>query len=89
MVTKKEFFSYMSAMYNEDYQDEELYQAFKTIVKLNNTSQIKELKDLTTMDKRERLLYRYSLAANGKELTPLQVDQYISMIELALDNLEY
>lgn len=89
MVTKKEFFSYMSAMYNEDYQDEELYQAFKTIVKLNNKSQIKELKDLTTMDKADRLLYRYSLASNGKELTPLQVDQYISMIELALENLEY
>jgi hypothetical protein len=89
MVTKKEFFSYMSAMYNEDYQDEDLYKAFKTIVKLDNKSQVKELKDIITMNKRERLLYRYSLAANGKELTPLQVDQYISMIELALENLEY
>ena len=89
MVTKKEFFSYMSAMYNEDYKDEELYKAFKSIIKLDNKSQIKELRDLTKMDTKERLLYRYSLAANGKELTPLQVDQYISMIELALENLEY
>ena len=89
MVTKKEFFSYMSAMYNEDYKDEELYKAFKSIVKLDNKSQIKELRDLTKMDTKERLLYRYSLAANGKEFTPLQVDQYISMIELALENLEY
>jgi hypothetical protein len=46
MVTKKEFFSYMSAMYNEDYQDEDLYKAFKTIVKLDNKSQVKELKDI-------------------------------------------
>lgn len=89
MVTKKEFFSYMSAMYNEDYKDEELYKAFKSIIKLDNKSQIKELRDLTKMDTKERLLYRYSLAANGKEFTPLQVDQYISMIELALENLEY
>lgn len=76
-------------MYNEDYKDEELYKAFKSIIKLDNKSQIKELRDLTKMDTKERLLYRYSLAANGKEFTPLQVDQYISMIELALENLEY
>ncbi|NBP16034.1 hypothetical protein EBU95_16860 [bacterium] len=29
--------------------------------------------------------YRHSLAANGKELTPRQLDQYISTIQLALE----
>lgn len=88
MVTKKEFFTYMSSIYNEDCQDEELYKVFKSIVRLDDKKQLKELKELILMNKQERLLYRYSLAANGKELTPLQVDQYISMIELAVEHLE-
>ena len=88
MVTKKEFFTYMSSIYEEGCQDDELYKAFKAIIRLDNSKQLKELKELTLMNKKERLLYRYSLAANGKELTPLQVDQYISMIELAVEHLE-
>lgn len=88
MVTKKEFFTYMSSMYNEDFDDDDIYKTFKSIVKLKDRDQIKQLKDLTLMNKQERLLYRYSLAANGKEFTPRQVDQYISMVELALEQID-
>jgi hypothetical protein len=88
MVTKKEFFTYMSSMYNEDFDDDDIYKTFKSIVKLKDRDQIKQLKDLTLMNKQERLLYRHSLAANGKEFTPRQVDQYISMVELALEQID-
>jgi hypothetical protein len=84
MVTKKEFIDYMTDMYGDDSDYSELYKSFKTFSRIKDIQQIRELKDLAKMDKRKRLLYRYALAANGKELTPSQVDQYMSTIEYAL-----
>jgi hypothetical protein len=88
MVTKKEFFTHMSELYDEDYNDQELYKTFKSIMKIKDRGQIRELQDLTKMNPKQRLLYRYALATNGKELTPRQVDQYISAIEFAISNME-
>lgn len=88
MVTKQEFFAYMSALYDEDYDDTEAYKTFKSIVKLKDEKKIKELKAIVNMTKAQRLLYRHSLAANGKELTPTQLDQYISTIDYALSNID-
>jgi hypothetical protein len=83
MVTKKEFSDYMTEMYgDEDYTD--LYKSFKTFSKIKDRGQIRELKDLVKMSPQRRLVYRHALAANGKELTPKQVDQYLGTIEYAL-----
>lgn len=88
MKTKKEFFTHMSELFEEEYTDNEGYRTYKEILTLNNKSQIKEMKQLTMMDSRQRLAYRHALAANGKELTPRQLDQYLTIIEYALDNRE-
>ena len=88
MVTKRDFFQYMSYMYEEDYKDNDTYNTLKKIMKIKDQEQLKELSDLITMTGKQRLAYRHALAANGKELTPLQVDQYISMIEYALSNMD-
>lgn len=88
MVTKRDFFQYMSYMYEEDYKDNETYNTLKKIMKIKDQDQLKELSDLITMTGKQRLAYRHALAANGKEFTPLQVDQYISMIEYALSNMD-
>jgi hypothetical protein len=88
MVTKKEFFTHMSELYDEDYNNQELYKTFKSIVKVKDKDQIRELQELIGMDTKRRLLYRHALATNGKELTPRQVDQYISAIEFAISNME-
>lgn len=83
MITKKEFSDYMIEMYgDEDYSD--LYKSFKTFAKIKDRGQIKELRDLTQMNKRQRLIYRHAMAANGKEFTPKQLDQYLSTIEYAI-----
>ena len=42
------------------------------------------LEALPDMDTEKRLRWRTSLAEQGFEMTPIQVDQYISIIELAL-----
>jgi hypothetical protein len=88
MVNKREFFEYMSTLYDEDYKDDDTYKTMKSIIKIKDKNYINELKDLTTMTKRERLAYRHALAANGKELTPRQVDQYISMVDYALTHMQ-
>jgi hypothetical protein len=84
MVTKKEFTDYMTELHGDDNDYSELYKSFKTLSKIKDSGQIKELRDLTKMDKHKRLLYRHALASNGREYTPSQVDQYLSTIEYAL-----
>lgn len=88
MITKQEFFLRMSELFEEEYSDTEGYRTFKEISNLKNKSQIKEMRDLIQMDKATRLMYRHALAANGKELTPKQLDQYLSIIEYALNRKE-
>ena len=88
MVNKEDFFTYMSALYEEEYNDTEAYKTLKQVIRLKDKTQIKELQSLLKMNRRQRLLYRHALAANGKELTPRQLDQYLSTIEYALKNME-
>jgi hypothetical protein len=75
----------MSTLYEEDLKDEDSYRVFKQIVKMTDQDQLLEMKEITMFTKRQKVAYRNALASNGKELTPRQVDQYISMIELALE----
>lgn len=89
MVNKQDFFTYMSALYEENYNDPEAYKTLKQVLKIKDKTQLKELKSLVGMDKYERLAYRHALAANGKEFTPRQIDQYLSMIQYALKNMEH
>ena len=77
----------MSELYGEEYSDNDVYKTLKSIMKVTDDKKIEELRHLTVMDHEQRLAYRYALASNGKELTPRQVDQYLSMIEYALSNM--
>lgn len=88
MVNKREFFAHMSEIYDEEFKDDDTYRTLKKIMRVKDDDKLKELKDITGMNKKERLAYRYAMAANGKELTPRQVDQYITMIEYALSHME-
>lgn len=88
MINKREFFAHMSEIYEEDFNDDDVYRTLRKIIKVTDEEKLQELKNITTMNKRERLAYRYAMAANGKELTPRQVDQYITMIEYALSHME-
>ena len=40
---------------------------------------------LPLLDKRRRLRWRENMAEQGIEMTPTQVDQYISILELAME----
>lgn len=76
----------MSFLYDEDYRDEDTYAVFLEVLNMKNKSKLAEMYELTQMDKKKRLIYRYALACNGKEMTPHQLDQYLTAIEYALQN---
>lgn len=88
MVTKKEFLTHMEELYGNECC-EELYKSFKSFIKIKDKGQIRELREMTKMTPRQRLAYRHALASNGKEYTPSQIDQYISMIEFALEHIDH
>lgn len=87
-VTKKQFFEYMSELYHEKYDDSNAYKILLDIMeRASDEKFLVELYEITTMTKKQRLVYRNELAVQGKEYTPRQIDQYISMIEYALEHL--
>lgn len=88
MVTKQEFLDHMTDLYGKDQDFSSLYKTFKSISKIKDKAQLKELFELTKMSKEKRLLYRFSLASYGREFTPLQLDQYLSTIEYAISNID-
>ena len=72
-------------------QPEELSDAWDTykdaIDTLNYGSKIniEEMEALPLLDKDRRLRWRENMAEQGIEMTPTQVDQYISILELAME----
>jgi|688.fasta_scaffold337158_1 hypothetical protein len=88
-VTKKEFFDHMSSIYGEKYNDVKAYKVLLEIIDRSDDDKfLAEIYEITTMNEKQRLIYRNELACLGKEYTPTQIDQYITLIEYALERLE-
>lgn len=91
-ISKQDFFKYMSALYEDKYKDNEAYSVLIDIIKrADDASFVKKMRELADMTTKEKLQYRYAMAIQGKEFTPMQIDQYISLIKYALkyiDNTE-
>ena len=86
--SKKRFYEYMSSLYGK-YNNTDGYRTFKEIFnKADDIEMLDELFEMTGWNKQQRLHYRYALACMGKELTPIQVDQYISIIEYAMNHID-
>ena len=86
--TKKTFYKYMDTIYT-GFKDAKAYETFKEILNRSHDEYIMgELYEMTDWDEKQRLQYRYALACQGVEFTPSQVDQYISIIEYAIDYIE-
>lgn len=88
-ITKKDFYDYMSNLYSEKYNDPKAYKILLDIIDRSNDDKfLAELFEITQMNNKQRLIYRNQLAVQGKEYTPKQINQYISLIEYALEHLE-
>lgn len=86
--TKKSFYEYMSNKHKIKFRDKETYELLlETISQASSSDDVLYgLIELLGMSKVDRLIYRNSLAEAGRELTPSQVDMYLSMVEYALDH---
>lgn len=87
--TKKSFYEYMSEKHNRkfDKYDSPLYdQLIEIISEASKSDQrMMDFAELTLMGKSDRLIYRHTQACKGIELTPIQVNEYLSTIEYGLE----
>ena len=88
--TKMKFYRYMKDKYGKDFTDKDKISAFTTLIdviqELNSSDEnMAALVEITLLNKTDRLIYRNKLACLGTEMTPIQLDQYISIIEYALE----
>jgi|TARA_B100000902_G_C27124343_1_gene820300 hypothetical protein len=87
--TKKSFYECMSLKYNRKFGKDDSYlydQLIEIIAEASkDSSRMMELAELTVMSKSDRLIYRNNQACKGIELTPIQVDMYLSTIEFGLE----
>ena len=84
--TKKSFYEYMSTRFKKNYKDPETYDALLEIISdARDESKFMDLAELTLMNKTDRLIYRNKLACEGIEMTPMQIDEYLAVVEYALE----
>ena len=85
--TKKAFYEHMSEKLNRKYKDNNGYMDLLDIIHDANESETAymSLAELTLMTKADKLLFRYTQACKGKELTPSQVDEYLLIVEYGLE----
>ena len=88
--TKKAFYEYMSLKYKRKYKDEEGYMTLLDIVSRasKDDAVMMEMAELTLMTRADRMIYRNAMAIGGIEMTPTQVDEYLSIIEYGLEYID-
>ena len=70
-----------------DINKDELWDAYIDIsdaIRHGSPQDIETYAEMTTMNMREQLRWRHIMAEKGIELTPRQVEHYISIVELIL-----
>lgn len=84
--TKKTFYEYMSIRFKRKYKDENGYITLLDVIQTaQDDKKFMDLAELTLMSKSDRLIYRNTMACMGIELTPLQVDEYLAIVEFGLE----
>ena len=85
--TKKSFYEYMSIKYDCKFKSNEAYMTLLDVIQEADKSEksFMDLAELTLMNKTDRLIYRNKMACEGIEMTPVQVDQHLSIVEYGLE----
>ena len=85
-LDKQTLLDIMTEVY-DDINDDELWDAYIDIsdaIRHGSPQDIETYAEMTTMDRNEHLRWRHIMAEKGIELTPRQVEHYISIVELIL-----
>ena len=85
--TKKAFYEFMSKRFKEKYKDNQGYLTLLDVIQEADKSDesFMDLVELTMMNHTDRLIFRNKQACLGIEMTPAQVNEYISIVEYALE----
>ena len=85
--TKKAFYEFMSMRFKDKYKDNEGYLTLLDLIQEADKSDeaFMDLVELTMMNHTDRLIYRNRQACLGIEMTPAQVNEYIAIVEYALE----
>ena len=84
--TKKAFYAFMSERFKYKFKDSTAYDMLlELIVEARDETRFMDLAELTLMNRTDRLIYRNKMACEGFEMTPDQVDEYIAIVEYALE----
>lgn len=86
--TRKSFYEYMSKRFDVNYRDRDGYATLLAIIKnaSNSDEEFSNLVEIISMNNTDRLIYRNTLAEQGRELTPRQVNEYIAIIQYGLEH---
>ena len=90
-MTKVEFAKAISAAVTVSLTKTDMEDAWDTYLDLvkqlyeQDDSAGDQMQQLTEMNAKERLVWRNCLSEAGVELTPMQVDDYLKIVELALE----
>ena len=85
-LDKRTLVDIMTEVY-DDINKDELWDAYIDIsdaIRHGSPDEIETFAEMTTMDMGEQLRWRHIMAETGIELTPRQVEHYISIVELIL-----
>lgn len=89
MMSRSSFNEVMRELWQMKSEDlSEAWQTYQDAVDTINRGdrmQMEVMEALPLLDKRRRLRWRENMAEQGIEMTPTQVDQYISILELAME----
>ena len=88
MMSRSSFNEVMRELWQMKSEDlSEAWQTYQEAVDTINRGdkmQMEVMEALPLLDKHRRLRWRENMAIQGIEMTPIQVDQYISIIEYAM-----
>tara|TARA_R100000406_G_C3112846_1_gene124839 strand:+ start:657 stop:929 length:273 start_codon:yes stop_codon:yes gene_type:complete len=89
MMSRSSFNEVMRELWQMKSEDlSEAWQTYQEAVDTINRGdkmQMEVMEALPLLDRRRRLRWRENMAIQGIEMTPIQVDQYISILELAME----
>lgn len=87
--TKKAFYEHMSKRFNTKYKSADAYVTLLDVIDSASGDDkiFMDLAELTLMNKVDRLIYRNALACEGKELTPVQINEYLAIVEYGLEHI--
>jgi len=89
MMSRSSFNEVMRELWQMKSEDlSEAWQTYQEAVDTINRGdkmQMEVMEALPLLDKHRRLRWRENMAEQGIEMTPIQVDQYISILELAME----